>query len=707
MLRARLALVVLLGLGLLILALATPRPQSPEAAPRQKVVVLGFDGADPDIIRSMWERGGLPNLKALAERGTVCELATTVPPESPVAWASFSIGANPGKHGIYDFLRRDTATYYPEIATADVVRPKFLWGLIPIRPPKVINLLRGTPFWRVASDGGVRTVAYQIPGTFPPEPLDGGYMFSGLGVPDIRGTQATFQYYATDLSGSEAVDTEMGGKLIAIVEREGRIESVVVGPWNPVVGQKKRAIQADLQKIRTQIRGAQGAGERNRLYEKKKSLEARLADLKTKDDLTLPVTFAVDRAARRVAITLDGQTKEVAEGAWSDWFEVRFRVTPLVSVRGICKFYPVELGERVRIYLSPIDFHPVHPPFAFTSPKSLGKELYDICGPFKSRGWPEETAGLKEEKIGEEPFLEDLMAIMDDRETQTFHLLEKKPWDLFVSVFSETDRVQHMMYRLLDRSHPRYDSTLAALYGDAVERVYARMDEIVGKTLDRIPEDATFLVVSDHGFNSFRRGVNINTWLVRNGYMALQGMENPELKLDDLFGEGDFFQNVDWSRTRAYSLGLGLIFCNVRGREAQGIVAPEDLPALKRDIIERLEAFADPETGARVVRRAYDGAEVFAGPYTADAPDVVIGFDEGYRVSWQTALGGVPRETVVANMDKWSGDHCSIDESITRGVLVSRRPITKANPHIVDIAPTILRDLGLAAPAEMEGSPLY
>ncbi len=703
----RVKIVVPLVLVVAGLVVAGFRDRAPAKDPRKKVVVLGFDGADPDIIRTLWERGELPNLRALAERGTMTELATTKPPESPVAWASFAIGANPGEHGIYDFLRRDPATYFPDIATADQEKPRFLWGFLPIKPPKVINLLRGTPFWRVASDHGVRTVCYQVPVTFPPEKLSDGYMFSGLGVPDLRGTQATFQYYATDLGGAEAVDTEMGGKLIAITETNGRVESRVVGPWNPVVGQKKGEIQKKLQDLRAKIRAATGSQERNRLYEKKADLEARLAALKAADDLTLPVVFTVDRAARAVEIALDGQTKRVAEGTWSDWFEVSFRVTPIVSVRGICKFYPVELGGRVRIYLSPIDFHPVHPPFAFTTPKSLGKELVDVCGFYKSRGWPEETAGLKEEKIGEAPFLEDLMEIMDKREAMTFHLLEKKEWDLFVSVFSETDRVQHMLYRLIDPSHPRYDSTLAASYGDAVAKVYRRMDEIVGKTLDRIPEDATLLVLSDHGFNSFRRGVNINTWLVRNGFMALKGMEAPEYKLDDLFGEGDFFRNVEWSRTRAYSLGLGLVFANVRGREAQGIVSPEDLPALKRELIGALEAFTDPETGARVVRHAYDGAEIFAGPYVADAPDIVIGFDEGYRVSWQTALGGVPRETVVPNLDKWSGDHCSVDEEITRGVLFSRRPIAKADPHIIDIAPTILTELGIPAPEAMEGRSLY
>lgn len=680
---------------------------APEASATQKVVILGFDGADPDIIRSMWDRGELPNLKALANRGTMADLATTVPPESPVAWASFSIGANPGKHGIYDFLRRDTKTYFPNIATAEPVKPKFLWGFLPIKRPQVINLRRGVPFWQIASDGGKRAICYQIPVTFPPEPLKNGYMFSGLGVPDLRGTQATFQYFATDLSSPAGIDTEMGGKVFAVTEKNGVIETRVVGPWNPVVSQKKGEIQKEIGALSERIAKEQDPGAKNKLFNQKKEKQRALSALAENDELSLPVTFRIDRGTKAVSVELDGQTQSVPEGKWSEWFEVKFPVTPIVAVKGICKFYPVSVGDEIRIYLSPIDFHPVDPPFAFTSPKSLGKELHDLCGHFKSRGWPEETAGLKEERIGETPFYEDLMEIMDNREKMTFHLMETKPWDLFVSVFSETDRIQHMMYRLLDTTHPRYDSTLAAEHGEMVADVYRRMDTIVGKALDRAPEDAAFFVVSDHGFNSFRRGVNINTWLVRNGYMKLKNMDNPQYKLDDLFGEGDFFQNVDWSGTRAYSLGLGLVFLNVKGRESKGIVDPASVPELKRELMARLEEFVDPETGARVVRHAYDGAVIFKGPYIDDAPDVVIGFDEGYRVSWQTALGGVPRETVVPNLDKWSGDHCSIDEEITRGVLISRRPVTKANPHIIDLAPTVLRDLGLAPSADMEGSALY
>ena len=701
-------LLAIVALVLVPTAAALQRSASqPEASNGKKVVILGFDGADPDVIRSMWAKGELPNLKSLAEKGSMVDLATTKPPESPVAWASFSIGANPGKHGIYDFLRRDTKTYFPNIATAEPVKPKFLWGFLPIKRPKVINLRRGTTFWQIAADNGKRAVCYQIPVTFPPEELSNGVMFSGLGVPDLRGTQATFQYYATDLAGPSGIDTEMGGKVFGIEEKNGVIEAEVFGPWNPVISQKKSEIQKEIGELTERIAKEQKPADKNKLFDRKKELQRELQALSKDDELSLPVTFRVDRAAKTLEVDLDGQKKTVAEGAWSEWFDVKFPITPIVSVKGICKVYPVSLGDDIRIYVSPIDFHPVDPPFAFTSPKSLGKELHDLCGHYKSRGWPEETAGLKEERIGEKPFGEDLMEIMDKREQMTFYLMEKKPWDLFVSVFSETDRVQHMMYRLIDPTHPRYDSTLAATYGDMVEKVYRRMDDIVGKTMDRIPEDATLLVLSDHGFNSFRRGVNINTWLVRNGYMKLKNMDNPQYKLEDLFGEGDFFQNVDWSGTRAYSLGLGLVFLNVKGREAKGIVDPAQVPELKREIIANLEAFLDPETGARVVRHAYDGAEIFKGPYTDDAPDIVIGFDEGYRVSWQTALGGVPRETVVPNLDKWSGDHCSVDEEITRGVLLSRRPITKSNPHIVDIAPTVLRELGLEPGAEMEGTSLY
>ena len=138
--------------------------------------------------------------------------------------------------------------------------------------------------------------------------------------------------------------------------------------------------------------------------------------------------------------------------------------------------------------------------------------------------------------------------------------LEDNNWDLFVTAIETTDRISHMMWRLTEAGHPMYDAALAAQYGDAIERIYRRADAFVGTLRARVPPDALFIVMSDHGFHSFRRGVNLNTWLLQAGYMAV----------GDDKGSMEFFKWVDWTKTRAYAVGLGQIYVNLQGRERDG-----------------------------------------------------------------------------------------------------------------------------------------
>src|SRR5262249_41943738 len=147
-------------------------------------------------------------------------------------------------------------------------------------------------------------------------------------------------------------------------------------------------------------------------------------------------------------------------------------------------------------------------------------------------------------------------------------------------------------------------------------------------------------VLSDHGFHSFRTGLNINTWLVDNGFMVLKSPSGHEMNLRDLYTQQNFFINVDWNRTRAYSLGLGLIFINLAGREKSGIVqSGQDYENTKAEIISKLTQLRDPQNGSKVVDNVYDSEKIYHGPQQGNAPDLIVGFAEGYRVSWQTALG--------------------------------------------------------------------
>jgi predicted AlkP superfamily phosphohydrolase/phosphomutase len=275
-------------------------------------------------------------------------------------------------------------------------------------------------------------------------------------------------------------------------------------------------------------------------------------------------------------------------------------------------------------------------------------------------------------------------------------------------VIESTDRVQHMMWRLLDPKHPMYDAALAEKYGDSILRVYRRADQFVGEVLERIEPGTRILIVSDHGFHSWRKAVNLNTWLVQQGYMVLQGQQPGEKKLDDLFGAGEFWENVDWSRTRAYAMGLGQIYFNLRGRESQGIVSPgAEAAHLADEMCARLLTMTDPDDGTHIVRAVYKRDDVYSGEYLQNASELQVGMEDGYRVSWQTALGGSPAGIVYPNMKKWSGDHGGFDYATTPGVLISNKRITAASADIMDIAPTVLKYFGVQIPKDIDGKPLF
>jgi predicted AlkP superfamily phosphohydrolase/phosphomutase len=240
------------------------------------------------------------------------------------------------------------------------------------------------------------------------------------------------------------------------------------------------------------------------------------------------------------------------------------------------------------------------------------------------------------------------------------------------------------------------------------------MDRIVGEVAERFVDDDTMLmIVSDHGFHTFRRGVNLNTWLVKNGFMALKGQgladaDGNYQRLEDFLDpNGRFFKNVDWSRTQAYCLGLGSMFINLRGRERQGAVNPSEYEDVRDAIIKGLLELEDPEhLDQRVVINVYKREDIFQGPNLPVAPDLFVGFDNPYRVSWQTAAGGIPPQIFEDNLNNWSGDHCSVAPDITGGIFFANRSLPEGRRSIMDIGPTVLQALGLEVPGGLDGRSL-
>ena len=641
------------------------RSSPPTRPVSTQVVVLGFDGADPNLLSKWAGQGKLPNLARLAKTGTFRPLGTTNPPESPVAWASFATGLNPGGTGIFDFLKRDPATYLPELALVSREKPKFLFGLIPIKPPKVTNERGGVPFYKAVADAGYKTTVIRMPLEFPPTPLPGGKLWSGLSVPDVRGTWGTFFYFGSDLTQWDVGDTEFGGKLVRLELKGNQTETFVEGPVDPTAKSYRR--------------------------------------------ISVRAEFSVSPEGNAVAIALGGRTETVAERHWSNWFRVKFRITPFLSVRAICRFYVLQVTPDLRLYMSPLNLDPESPALPISYPADYSAELVKKHGLFKTLGWWHDTWALNEEKIDEGVFLEDMFQTMQTQSEITLDELRNDPPSLLVSIFTATDSVSHMFYRLMDPGHPRYDPELAEKYGDAVLRVYERMDGVVGDVMKAMKPDGRLLIVSDHGFHTWRKGFNTNTWLVQNGSMVLKNPEAEEkaYNLDELFGQGSFFPNVDWSRTRAYALGLGQVYLNLQGREKFGIVQPgQEADGVLDEIRKGLLSVTDPDTHQPVIQNVYLGREIFHGAYMARAPDLQIDFRDGYRTSWQTSLGAIPAGIVVANMKKWSGDHCASDPSDTSGIFLSNHIVENSNLKIFDIAPTVLKLLDVPPPGQLDGESL-
>jgi predicted AlkP superfamily phosphohydrolase/phosphomutase len=300
--------------------------------------------------------------------------------------------------------------------------------------------------------------------------------------------------------------------------------------------------------------------------------------------------------------------------------------------------------------------------------------------------------------IDDATFLKQAYDIDRERERMLFVGLDRLRKGTLTCVFDGVDRIQHMFWRYLEKDHPAARAAAANGHADAIEKIYRHSDELVGKVMARLRKGDLMMVVSDHGFASFRRGVNLNAWLLSKGWLALK--EGGD-------GAAEWLRDVDWSRTKAYTLGLTGMFLNIEGREAKGIVRPgEEAAKVKAEIIAALKGLRDTGTGETAINEAFDTAKLYSGPYLQNAPDLIIGFNAGYRTSWDGATGVVSGPVFEDNTKAWSGDHC-IDPRLVPGVLFASRKIDRKDPALVDVAPTVLRLFGVEPPPHMDGKPLY
>ena len=367
-------------------------------------------------------------------------------------------------------------------------------------------------------------------------------------------------------------------------------------------------------------------------------------------------------------------------------------------------------GNEFQLYVSPVNFKPDDPAIPISTPASFSKDLYKAVGNYRTLGWAEATWPLNENRMDEKTFMDDLMIAFDDRAKVILNRVDANDWDLLVGVIESTDRVQHMMWRLIDPQHPLYDAALASKYGDSIERVYKHADDFVGEVVRRVGPGVPVLIVSDHGFHSWRKAVNLNTWLVEHGYMTLKGHAAGRQEARRT-SSAAARSGKTWTgrRTRAYAMGLGQIYFNLRGREAQGIVSPgAEAAALADELAKALRTMTDPDDGTSIIRAVYKRDDIYSGPYLPERLGAA-GRDGGRlpRVVADHARRIPARHRLQERSKKWSGDHGGYDYAITSGILVSSRPINTRTPSIMDIAPTVLRYFGLAVPKDIDGKPLF
>jgi len=605
--------IAIVGLGLGVLAwLGGPPPDFAPAGGR--VVVLGFDGMDPQLARRWMYELKLPNFQRLARDGHFQALGTSNPPQSPVAWSDFATGQHAGHHGIFDFLRRDPQTYTPRFSISEDIAPEShleLFGLsVPLGRGETINRRAGAPFWRAAEQAGARASVLRVPVTYPPDDIH--RMLSGMGVPDLLGTQGTYTFYSTTRVANRGGNTRV---VRVRPDPNGVITSALEGPVDPL---------------------RPGAG---------------------------PMRIALEIAPRQggARVRLGTEMLELDVGAWSHWVPVAFDVTGPARARGNVRMLLTRGYPRPRLYVSPIQIDPRAPAVGISSPPGYAAELATRIGLYHTIGMPEETWSLNEEHVSDAAWLDMEKTILAEREAMWYDTLARNDSELVVGVFVQTDRVSHMFWRGLDPQHPRHADT-APEHRDAIEWIYRQADRIVGETLDRLGPDDDLIVLSDHGFAPFRHAVHLNRWLADNGYLVLA---------DDARRADAPFQGVDWSRTRAYAMGLNGVFVNLAGREGRGIVQPGQAGALKRELADALVNWREPGHAGPVIRRVFDTDTIYADSRRPEeTPDLVIGYARGYRASWQTTLGAVPEALIEPNDQKWSGDHC-IDPALVPGVLSS------------------------------------
>lgn len=628
---------------LIVLALdvacTPPRPSAP------RVIVLGFDGLDYGLTRELMAAGRLPAFARLAATGSFGPLGTSIPPQSPVAWSTFITGLDPGGHGIFDFVHRDPKTLVPYLSTTRTEEAGLTLKLgkwqFPLSRPAIELLRRGRPFWEALETRGVKTTIIRMPANFPPSGTATREL-SGMGTPDLAGTYGTFSFY-TSAPYAYAGREVSGGVVYPVEVTGGVVRAILEGPANPFL--------VSGEKVRTEL------------------------------------TVYIGRGGRFAKIVVGDEERLLGVGEWSDWVPVELPLVAGRSLQAACRFYLKKVEPDFELYASPLNIDPLAPAMPISTPDWYAGDLARATGRFYTQGMPEDTKALKAGVLSAAEFLAQAEIAGSENRRQFTHVLNRFDTGLLFYYFGNVDQISHMMWRARDPEHPAFDPSIDGPYRRIVEDRYVELDAIVAEAVSRLRPQDLLVVMSDHGFASWRRVFHLNNWLRAQGYLAVVDPARART--------AGLFENVDWSRTRAYGLGLNGLYINLKGRERHGAVDPSERGALVDEIARRLLATIDPSTGTPAVTKVYKPEEIYRLQGATDSmPDLIVGYAKGTRVADESALGGLSREVLTDNLDPWNGDHC-MDHEAVPGILLTSRRLGRPAPTLRELAGAILAEFGV------------
>lgn len=437
------------------------------ASKQKSVIVLGVDGMDPNFVAAHWK--DLPNLARLRNQGGLVKLATTTPPQSPVAWSTFITGTDPAEHGLFDFVHRDPVTLAPISSMAEVMPPAHTFAigpwLLPLSSARVRSFRQGRPFWQIISDAGIPVTVVRMPTNYPPVEK-AGFAIAGMGTPDLEGTFGTFTFYTDDPSAQSTAVS--GGRIVPITAVNHRVTLPVEGPPNT-------------------LRSDRAPTELNLIAE-------------------------IDEQAEAAKFQIAEQQFILKQGEWSPWIHVQFPLIPhLASASGMFRLYVQQLTPAIHIYRSPLNIDPADPALPVAAPASYGREVASRTDSFYTQGIEEDTAALRQGIFDLPEYLRQSQIVSDEHTALLRDTLDRFHGGFLFFYFSEVDQNSHVLWG-------HHDAELL--------KTYELVDRNIGMVLDREP-NATVIVMSDHGFAAFDYAVNLNTWLEQEGFLTLKQQNNP------------------------------------------------------------------------------------------------------------------------------------------------------------------------------------